>query len=187
MYPAPFEYTVARSFEDAVALLMEHGPDARLLAGGQSLLPMMNLRLARPSVLIDLNPLASNAAPTVTDNMLRIPALTRQRALERAALIRDHAPLLAAAARHVGNVRVRSRGTVGGNLAHGEPSSELSAAAVALGASVVVLGPTGERTVRADDAARQSGPITVAVCTDPVDRYQCGHDAPRRDRGPHRA
>ena len=95
MYPAPFEYTVARSFEDAVALLMEHGLDARLLAGGQSLLPMMNLRLARPSVLIDLNPLASNAAPTVTDNMIRIPALTRQRALERAALIRDHAPLLA--------------------------------------------------------------------------------------------
>ncbi len=147
MYPAPFDYLAAGSFEEAVALLVEHGEDAKLLSGGQSLVPMMNLRLARPRVLVDLNAIGRGAGPEVRSGWLHIPALTRQRALERLPAVMSHAPLYVAAAAHVGNIRVRSRGTLGGNLAHADPSSELSCASIASRAVVDVIGPNGSRDV----------------------------------------
>jgi CO/xanthine dehydrogenase FAD-binding subunit len=149
MYPAEFDYTEAASFDEAVRLLAEHGDDARVLAGGQSLIPMMHLRLARPELLIDINGIDRGATPVLSDGVIRVPALTRQRVLERSPVIVAHCPLLADAAAHVGNIRVRSRGTLGGNLAHGDPSSELSCAAVALGAVVDVVGPDAARTIPA--------------------------------------
>ena len=151
MYPAPFKYVHASSFEQAVSLLVEYGDDAKLLAGGQSLVPMMNLRLARPGVLIDLNAIGSAATPERRNGWLHIPALTRQRALERLATVSAEAPLFAAAAAHVGNVRVRSRGTVGGNLAHADPSSELGCACIATEAVADVIGPDGQREIPTDD------------------------------------
>lgn len=145
MYPAAFEYLQADSFEEAAALLADHGEDAKLLAGGQSLVPMMHLRLARPGVLIDLNAIGRGTGPEMRDGWLHIPALTRQRALERLPIVLTNAPLFSAAAAPVGNIRVRSRGTVGGNLAHADPSSETACASVATGAVVDVLGPEGPR------------------------------------------
>ncbi len=147
MYPAPFEYLRAESYDEAIALLVDHGEDAKLLAGGQSLLPMMHLRLARPAVLIDINGIGHGARPELRDGWLHLPALTRQRALERLPEVIKHAPLFTKAAGHVGNVRVRTRGTLGGNLAHADPSSELGCAAVAAGAIVEVAGPGGLRDV----------------------------------------
>jgi len=150
MYPAPFDYTEARSFEEVVRLLAEHGDDAKVLAGGQSLLPMMHLRLVRPQLVIDINGISGGATPVVSDGVVHIPALTRQRVLERSSVVADHCPLLRDATRHIGNIRVRARGTVGGNLAHADPSSELACASVALKARIEVTGPDGTRTIPID-------------------------------------
>ena len=151
MYPAPFEYVRADSYDEAIHLLAEHGDEARLIAGGQSLVPMMHLRLARPALLVDINGVDRSAGPEVGAGWLRLPSMTRQRALERLPAVRDHAPLLATAAAHTGNVRVRSRGTLGGNLAHADPSSELSCAAVAVDARVDVVGSEGSRQIAIGD------------------------------------
>jgi aerobic carbon-monoxide dehydrogenase medium subunit len=145
-----FEYVAASSYDEAVHLLAASGEEAKLLAGGQSLMPMLNLRLAHPEVLIDINP-ADRREPSVevhnSRGQLRLPALTRHRVLLEHDLIRWHCPLLADAVRHVGNVRVRNRGTIGGSLAHADHTSELGCCALATGAQVVVRGPNGERTV----------------------------------------
>jgi aerobic carbon-monoxide dehydrogenase medium subunit len=147
---AAFEYVAAGSYADAVRLLADHGEEAKVLAGGQSLMPMLNLRLARPGLLIDINA-ADPRAPSVTRGTLALPALTRHRVLLEHDLVREHCPLLAEAVRHVGNVRVRNRGTLGGSLAHADPTSEIGCCALATDARVAVLRPEGERVVPAAD------------------------------------
>jgi aerobic carbon-monoxide dehydrogenase medium subunit len=147
---AAFDYVTADSYDAAIQCLAEHGDEAKVLAGGQSLMPMLNLRLARPSLLIDING-ADSRPPSVADGMLRLPALTRHRTLLEHPLIREHCPLLADAIWHVGNVRVRNRGTVGGSLAHADATSELGACALATRARVIARGPEGERTLAASD------------------------------------
>ncbi len=146
MVSAPFDYVAASSYEEAAALLHEHGDDAKILAGGQSLLPMLNLRLARPSVLIDINA-ADQRAPRLDGDVLHLPALTRHRTLMEDELVRRHCPLLADAVRHLGNARVRNRGTIGGSLAHADPTAEIGTCALAAGAATVIRGPGGERAV----------------------------------------
>jgi aerobic carbon-monoxide dehydrogenase medium subunit len=154
MVAPAFEYVAASTYDEAVRLLAETGEDAKILAGGQSLMPMLNLRLAHPDLLIDINP-ADQRPPSVAEDeqgdLLRLPALTRHRVLLEHDLVRQHCPLLAEAIRHVGNVRVRNRGTIGGSLAHADPTSEIGCCALAAGAQVVARGPAGDRTVPAGD------------------------------------
>ena len=150
MVSVPFEYARVVSYDEAVRALSEHDQDAKLLAGGQSLVPMLNLRLARPTVLIDINS-ADAREPFLDSGRLVLPALTRHARLLADPAVRRNAPLLSAAARYVGNVRVRNRGTIGGSLAHADPTGELSCAALALDASVAVRGPRGEREIRVED------------------------------------
>src|SRR5215471_229879 len=141
MVAPAFEYVAAGSYDEAVRLLADGGDEAKVLAGGQSLMPMLNLRLAHPELLIDINP-ADQRPPSVavpiSGGLLRLPALTRHRVLLEHALVRQHCPLLAEAVRHVGNVRVRNRGTIGGSLAHADPTSEIGCCALVTGARVVV-------------------------------------------------
>ena len=151
MIPAAFEYLRARSAEEAVALLAEHGADAKLLAGGHSLLPMMKLRLARPAVLVDVGRLAELDYVRVDGAELAVGAATRHAVLAASAEARADVPLLAHAAGLVGDPQVRHRGTLGGSLAHADPAADLPAAALALGARLVLLGPGGRREVAADD------------------------------------
>jgi carbon-monoxide dehydrogenase medium subunit len=145
--PAPFDYVVATSVDDAVATLAADD-DAKVIAGGQSLTPLLAMRLARPSVLVDVGrlPLAGVA---VDDDMLELGALVRHRVLETDALVAREAPLLPMAARHIGHTAIRNRGTLGGSVAHADPAAELPAVLVALDAMVVVQGPNGVRSVRA--------------------------------------
>jgi len=157
MVASAFDYVAAGSYEEAVRLLAasaERDQEAKILAGGQSLMPMLNLRLAHPELLIDINP-ADQRQPSITREMLRLPALTRHRVLLEHDLVRQHCPLLAEAIRYVGNVRVRNRGTIAGSLAHADPTSEIGCCALATGARVVVRGPAGngpsERTVPVSD------------------------------------
>jgi aerobic carbon-monoxide dehydrogenase medium subunit len=154
MVAPAFEYVAAGSYDEAVRLLAETGEDAKILAGGQSLMPMLNLRLAHPDLLIDINP-ADQRPPSVAEDeqgdLLRLPALTRHRVLLEHDLVRQHCPLLAEAVRYVGNVRVRNRGTIGGSLAHADPTSEIGCCALAAGAQVVARGAAGDRTVPAGD------------------------------------
>ncbi|MDQ4027234.1 MAG: xanthine dehydrogenase family protein subunit M [Actinomycetota bacterium] len=144
MYPSPFEYHAPSSVGEAIELLQRYGDEAKVLSGGQSLIPMMNLRLLTPAYLVDINGV-ENGTLQLDGDALRIPALARQRTIEYGANVREHCPILADAVRFIGNVRVRTRGTVGGNLAHADPSSELSVAALASGASVTITGPNGSR------------------------------------------
>ena len=145
-----FDYVAARSYDEAARLLAGATQETRILAGGQSLMPMLNLRLAHPELLIDINP-ADRRPPSLADGLLRLPALTRHRVLLEDDLVRQHCPLLAEAVRHVGNVRVRNRGTIGGSLAHADPTSEIGCCALVTGARVVARGPHGDRTVPAGE------------------------------------
>ncbi|RRO20620.1 xanthine dehydrogenase family protein subunit M [Saccharopolyspora rhizosphaerae] len=148
MKPPPFDYVRPASTAEAVEVLAAD-EDARPLAGGQSLLPMMNFRLARPSTLVDIGRLPGLADLHRDDGVLVIGAATRQRTVETSPLVARSCPLLAAALRHVGHHQIRTRGTLGGSLAHADPAAELGAAAVALDAEVVATGPAGERTLPA--------------------------------------
>jgi aerobic carbon-monoxide dehydrogenase medium subunit len=148
MVAVAFDHLAVGSYAEAVAALAEYGDEAKVLAGGQSLMPMLNLRLVRPAMLIDINA-ADRREPAVADGLLRLPALTRHRDLLEHPLVRRHCPLLPAAVWHIGNVRVRNRGTLGGSLAHADPTSELGACALALGAQVVARGTDGERALTA--------------------------------------
>jgi carbon-monoxide dehydrogenase medium subunit len=150
MIPAQFEYVAADSAEHAISLLVEHGDDAKLLAGGHSLLPMMKLRLATPAVLIDIGGLTALAGITTEGDELVIGATTRHADLAASELVRAEAPLLAYAAAQVGDPQIRHRGTIGGSLSHADPAADLPMALVALGGSVVLRGPDGTRTVPAD-------------------------------------
>jgi aerobic carbon-monoxide dehydrogenase medium subunit len=151
MIPAPFDYVAARSPEHALELLAQYGDDAKLLAGGHSLLPMMKLRLAAPEVLIDLGRVSELSGIAAGDGELVIGATTRHAEVAVSALVREQAPLLAHAAAQVGDPQIRHRGTIGGSLAHADPAADLPMALVALGGSVDLRGPAGTRTVTADD------------------------------------
>jgi CO/xanthine dehydrogenase FAD-binding subunit len=149
MKPASFEYCVPASLEEALQLLAQHKEVARPLAGGQSLVPLMNFRLARPAYLVDLNGLNELNYLRIENGDLLIGAMTRQRALERSAAVVAGWPLLQEATRHIGHVQIRNRGTVGGSLAHAYPSAELPVAMVALDASFRLRGQQSERMVQA--------------------------------------
>jgi len=159
MKPAPFRYQAASSLDGALALLGEE--DAKALAGGQSLVPLLNFRLARPSLLVDLNPVVELAYLRRSDGVLRIGALTRQVRLERSALVQRGWPLLCQAVGMVGHPAIRCRGTVGGSVAHADPSAELPVALAALDARFHLRSPRGERTVGAAELFR--GPMMTTI------------------------
>jgi carbon-monoxide dehydrogenase medium subunit len=149
--PAAFEYVRAPSVYDACDLLGQHGDEAKLIAGGHSLLPLMKLRLATPSVLIDVGRLSNLSYVLDSGDELQIGALTRHRTLETDPLVQAECPLLAHAASQVGDPQVRHRGTLGGSLAHGDPASDLPAVILALNGTMVIRGPRGQREVQAVD------------------------------------
>lgn len=152
MIPAAFDYRRASSLDEAVMWLAEHGDDAKLLAGGHSLLPLMRLRLATPAVLIDIGRVSDLSYVTEEPGGdLRIGALTRHHDLAGSELLRERAPLLATVAGQIGDPQVRHRGTIGGSIAHGDPASDLPAALLALRATLVARGPAGDRSIAADD------------------------------------
>jgi aerobic carbon-monoxide dehydrogenase medium subunit len=136
--PAAFLYAAPRTVKETLALLAEHGSDAKLLAGGQSLMPLINMRLVRPAVLIDLNPVRALDYIKGENGTIRIGALTRQRTAERSPVVAARVPLLAEALRWVGHPQIRNRGTIGGSLAHADPAAELPAVAAALDATFIV-------------------------------------------------
>lgn len=146
----PFEYQVADCWEEAVELLTLWRGDGKILAGGQSLVPMLNLRLAAPAALIDVSSIRPRP-PYLDGDELVIPATTRHADVLRSPLVREHAPMLAHAIALVGNVRVRNRGTIGGSVAHADPTGEIPCTVTALGGRVGVQGPGGTRHVDADD------------------------------------
>ena len=152
MKPAPFNYYAPTTVDEALARLAEHGWDAKILAGGQSLIPMMNFRLAQPAVLVDINPVAELAyIQSARDGGLRIGAMTRQAQIERDPLVAQAAPMVHTAMPKIAYPAIRSRGTIGGTIAHADPSAELVAASVALGAKFVIRSKQGERVVPADE------------------------------------
>ena len=140
----------ASSMTEAAGLLAEFGDDAKAIAGGQSLVPMMNLRIAAPAVLVDLSGAAGPSIEAAEDCIM-VSALTRHCDLERSPVLAEHCPIVAEAARYIGNVRVRNRGTIGGSLAHADPAAELPCVALALGASLQTESPRGQRVLRASD------------------------------------
>jgi carbon-monoxide dehydrogenase medium subunit len=167
MKPAPFRYAHAGSLAEAVALLAAAPADTKLLAGGQSLVPMLNMRLVRPAVLVDVNGLGELTGITPTaEGGLRIGALTRHVELTASPAVIERAPLLAEAARHVGHAAIRNQGTLGGSLAHADPAAELPAALLALDARVHVTGPRGAREIAAD--AFFLGLLTTALGADEI-------------------
>ena len=161
MKPAPFEYFVPERIPDVLALLEEHGEDAKILAGGQSLVPMMNLRLVRPKVLIDINHVAGLSYIRQSNGDLRIGAMTRHRDVERSPLVARLNGLLFEGIRYIGHSAIRSRGTVGGSIVHADPTAELPLMLAALDGAVRVVGPSGGRTIRWDELFR--GYFTTSI------------------------
>ena len=151
MKPSAFEMHRPRELDEALELLKRFGDDARLIAGGQSLVPMMNLRIAAPAILIDLNAVGDLTGIRRDGDVVRIGAMTRQQELLTNDLVRQCIPLMAEAARHVGHYSTRSRGTVGGSLANADPSSELALVAVTLRAQLTVRSAKQDRIVEAED------------------------------------
>jgi CO/xanthine dehydrogenase FAD-binding subunit len=149
MKPAPFKYVAPESLDDALALLRRYGQEGKILAGGQSLVPLLNMRLARPAVVIDLNRVRS-LDYIKNGKDVRIGAMTRQRAAEVSPLVRHKLPLLAEALQYVGHPQIRNRGTVGGSMAHADPSAELPAVLAALDGKVVLQNGRGTRTLASD-------------------------------------
>jgi carbon-monoxide dehydrogenase medium subunit len=149
--PAPFAYAKARSLDEAIALLTKHGDGARLLAGGQSLLATLNMRLSSPQLLVDINGIAGLDRIARKDGKLTIGALVRHTQAERAREIAEHAPLITLALPHIAHPAIRNRGTIGGSLAFADPAAELPACVLALGGELEIAGPKGKRTVKADD------------------------------------
>ena len=150
MKPAPFAYHRPDTLDGALALLAAHGTEAKPLAGGQSLIPAMNFRLARPAVLVDLNRVAGLAYVRDAPDGVRLGAMTRQHTAERDPVVRHGAPLLAEALPHVAHAQIRSRGTIGGSVAHADPAAEIPAVLLALGARFVLRGTGPEREIPAE-------------------------------------
>lgn len=161
MKPAAFSYFAPRDLDEALHLLAHHAPDAKPLAGGQSLVPMMNFRLAQPRVLIDLNRVAALSFVNDANGVLVLGAMLRQAAAERDHRLSAAVPLLADALPLVGHETIRHRGTIGGTLAHADPAAEIPAVALALGAELVVRSTRGERVISADQFFL--GPLMTAL------------------------
>jgi carbon-monoxide dehydrogenase medium subunit len=151
MIPAAFDYVRAGSADEAISLIGEHGDDAKFLAGGHSLVPLMKLRLAQPAVLVDIGRVSDLSYIRDAGDHVAIGALTRHMDVENSDLLQSEVPLLAHAAHHVGDPQVRHRGTLGGTIAHADPASDLPATTLALGATYVAQGPNGTREIAAAD------------------------------------
>jgi CO/xanthine dehydrogenase FAD-binding subunit len=165
--PAAFDYRAPRSVPEAIALLAEHGDTAKLLAGGQSLVPVLNFRLASPALLIDLNRIAElQGISQSPEGGLEIGAMTRNREIERSEVVKRHNPLLHEAMPFIAHAQIRNRGTIGGSLAHADPAAELPAIALACGAELALQGPKGRRTLRAADFFQ--GLFTTALAPDEI-------------------
>jgi aerobic carbon-monoxide dehydrogenase medium subunit len=170
MKPPRFDYLAPGSIDEALAVLGRHGEEAKVLAGGQSLVPLLNFRLVRPTYLVDLNEIAGLDGIRVESDRLVIGAMTRQRAVETSALVRENCPLLAEAMPQIGHVQIRNRGTVGGSLAHADPAAELPAVVTCLGGEVVLRSARGQRTLAAEQfflayltTAAEPGELLVEV------------------------
>ncbi len=161
MKPPRFEYLAPRALDEALGALAMHGDRAKILAGGQSLIPLLNFRLAHPDVVVDINRVGELAYVREADGDVAIGALTRQHAVERSDVVRSRVPLLAEACRFIGHAPIRHRGTVGGNLAHADPASELPAVMVALEAQLTLARAGAARTLPADRFF--VGPLATAV------------------------
>jgi carbon-monoxide dehydrogenase medium subunit len=148
--PAAFAYTRARTLKEAVTLLARHKDDARLLAGGQSLIATLNMRLSAPELLIDINGIKGLDGIAKKGKFIEIGALARHAQVERSDIISKHAPLIALAMPHIGHPAIRNRGTFGGSIAFADPAAELPACVVALGGEIAIAGPRGKRKVKAD-------------------------------------
>jgi carbon-monoxide dehydrogenase medium subunit len=179
--PAKFEYHAPASVDEALAILERYDGEARLLAGGQSLVPMMNFRLAQPKAIVDLNRIAELAFIEEEGEVVRIGSMTRQRRLEFAPLVAAKLPLLREALRWVGHLPTRSRGTIGGSIAHADPSAEIPMVLQTLEGEIVARGPQGERRIAAQDlfhAALTTSLTPLEIITEvrfPVTPPQAGH------------
>jgi aerobic carbon-monoxide dehydrogenase medium subunit len=151
--PAPFAYKKARSLDEALSLIASE-PEAKLLAGGQSLIAALNMRLSAPPLLVDINGIEGLDRIERANGSIRIGALVRHAQAERSDIVAKHAPLIARALPHIAHPAVRNRGSIGGSIAYADPAAELPACLVALGGEVIVRGPNGERTIAADDFFR---------------------------------
>jgi carbon-monoxide dehydrogenase medium subunit len=151
MIPAQFDYVAPATLDEAVRLLADHADDAKILAGGQSLLPAMKLRLAQPALLVDIGRIRDLSYISAENGHVRIGAMTTHYELESSPVLAERCPLLPETAAHIGDVQVRNKGTIGGSLVHADPAADWPAAVLALGAELVLVGPSGERTVSADD------------------------------------
>ena len=175
MKPAPFDYFTPATLDEALALLAEHGGEAKPVAGGQSLSPAMNFRLARPAVLVDLNRIAALAYVRPESGGVAIGAMTRQRTVEQSEVVARAAPLLAEAMPSIAHPQIRNRGTVGGSIAHADPSAELPAVMLALDARFRTKSATGERSIPAGEffkgmleTALEPGELLVEIALPPL-------------------
>jgi CO/xanthine dehydrogenase FAD-binding subunit len=166
MKPAAFDYVIADSIDMAVASLAEGGGDAKIIAGGQSLVPMLNFRLLRPSVLIDINRIGDLAFIEEAGKKIRVGALTRHYQLETSPVIARHLPVLASAMTHVAHLAIRNRGTIGGSLSHADPAAELPMMALLLDAELHIASASGKRTIAARDFF--VGALTVDLARDDI-------------------
>ena len=166
MKPPPFEYVAPDSLDEVLDVLGDAGPDAKLLAGGQSLIPLLNFRLVRPQILIDLRLVPELRGIDEVDGGLDLGAMSRQRAIEHDALVTARAPLVVEATHHIGHLPIRTRGTIGGSLAHADPAAEYPVVALAIDAGLVVRGRAGSREIPARDFFL--GYLTTALEPDEV-------------------
>ncbi len=150
MKPPRFLYSAPQTLDEALALLEVYGSDTKILAGGQSLLPLLNMRLAGPSYLLDINAVRSLEYIEARDEYLALGAMTRQRQIERSLLVQQRYPLLVEAVQHIGHMQIRNRGTIGGSIAHADPAAELPALLLCLNGEVVVRSKAGERIIKAE-------------------------------------
>lgn len=191
MKPSAFDYHVPLTLEEALAVLAQYGADARPLAGGQSLIPAMNFRLAAPAVLVDLNRVAALSYVRQESSTLRIGGMTRQRTLERSGVVGQLAPLVSAALPHVAHAAIRTRGTIGGSLAHADPAAELPAVMLALDATFICGGVAGTRSIPAAEfftglfsTALQPGELLIEIDVPAAPpRTACAFDEVSRRHG----
>jgi carbon-monoxide dehydrogenase medium subunit len=167
MYPANFDYQRPATVDEAIALLTQHGDDAKLLAGGHSLIPAMKLRLARPKVVVDIGRIGNlSYIRDAADGAIAIGAMTTHQQIDASTLLRARSPLLAETAAHIGDVQVRNKGTIGGSLAHADPAADYPASILALDAEIDLVGPRGRRTVKA--SAFFVDLLTTAIAADEI-------------------
>jgi len=164
--PAPFDYLAPRQLNEALLALRQHGLDAKLLAGGQSLVPLLNMRLTRPKIVIDLNGISGLDHIRESAQGITIGAMARQSTVERASIVREKCPLLSEAIRHIGHLAIRHRGTIGGSFVHADPAAELPAVALALDGKFQVVSDRGSRVIAAQEFFLDY--LTTAVVADEI-------------------